>query len=149
MKYSFDYAFSINSDISAADKERVMKETWSEMEKLGVKMRQRVTDFGNWVMDEPLETIEGFDYAITGITEYPRENVIYDYWKCVEVLIIRDGLSEDDAIDKMDKIIDDLELDGERSPIVMQPMDLDLVFVDEEDQEFDMKVAQYHNSEDD
>lgn len=141
MKYSFDYAFSTNSDISPVDRERVMKETWAEMEKLGAKMRQRVTDFGTWVMDEPLEVLDGFDYAITGITEYPRENVIYDYWKCVEVMIIRDGMSEDDAIDKMDIMIE--SLDEERSPIIMQPMDLEILFDDDDDIEFELNAAKH------
>lgn len=124
-----------------------MKETWAEMAKFGAKMRQRVTDYGTWTLDEPLEVLEGFDYAIIGITEYPRENVIYDYWKCVETLIIRDGMSEDDAIDRLDAIIEDLEED--RSPIIMQPMDLELAFEDEEDHEFDKTVAEIHHLEGD
>tara|TARA_Y100001937_G_scaffold13157_1_gene17218 strand:+ start:15215 stop:15436 length:222 start_codon:yes stop_codon:yes gene_type:complete len=47
---------------------------------------------------------DGFDQAIIGYARIAgRENVIaYDYWKCIDILRKRDGMSEEEAIEYME-----------------------------------------------
>lgn len=47
---------------------------------------------------------EGFDKAIIGYTRIAgREDVLaYDYWKCIDILRERDGMSSEDAIEFME-----------------------------------------------
>lgn len=47
---------------------------------------------------------DGFDKAIIGYTRIAgREDVLaYDYWKCIDILKERDGMSVEDAIDFME-----------------------------------------------
>ena len=138
MKYSLDYALSLNSDISPVEKEKVMAAVWKDMETIGAVYRDRVDRYSALALDEPLKLLDGFDYAIVGVTEYPRQNIVYDYWKCVEVYVIRDKMSEDDAMDKLDLLIENL--DQEEDPVVMQPLDLE--FSDEDDDDIEFEIRQ-------
>lgn len=47
---------------------------------------------------------DGFDKAIIGYTRIAgRDDVIaYDYWKCIDILIERDGMKAEDAIEYME-----------------------------------------------
>ena len=47
---------------------------------------------------------DGFDEAIMGYTRIcGREDVLaYSYWKCIDILIERDGMSSDEAIEYME-----------------------------------------------
>lgn len=47
---------------------------------------------------------DGFDEAIIGYTRIAgREDVLaYDYWKCIDILKERDGMSAEDAIEFME-----------------------------------------------
>lgn len=55
--------------------------------------------------EESSETLfaEGFDEALIGVgIQFSREVAIYDYVKCVEVLMKRHEMSEEDALDYME-----------------------------------------------
>lgn len=47
---------------------------------------------------------DGFDEAIIGLTRIAgRDDVIaYDYWKCIDILMTRDGMSAEDAVEYME-----------------------------------------------
>jgi hypothetical protein len=47
--------------------------------------------------------VPGFDAALIGVgVQFSREIAIYDYDKCLDVLIERDGMDVEDAIDYME-----------------------------------------------
>jgi len=53
-------------------------------------------------MEDALKA-DGFDDAIIGYgTHFNASVVIYNYNRCLEILISRDGMSEDDAIEYME-----------------------------------------------
>lgn len=46
---------------------------------------------------------DGFEDALIGFGhQHSKQIAIYDYWKCVEVLMKRDGMTEEDAIEHME-----------------------------------------------
>jgi hypothetical protein len=52
-------------------------------------------------MDDP-DTLfaDGFEDALIGIgRQFNRELALYDYEKCIEILMERDGMSREDAIE--------------------------------------------------
>lgn len=54
-------------------------------------------------LDDQKETLfaDGFDDAIIGMSVgiSARDVVVYDYDKCVEILMVRDKISHEDAVD--------------------------------------------------
>lgn len=127
MTFSIHYALSYGSDISEQDRDRVLKESWKNMEAEGRVYRSRVDMYVEEIMDEddePLKLIDGFDYAITGLADTPHECVIYDYGRCIEILMIRDRLSEAEAMAVMEKIILENE-DVDNGPIFLFPVDFE------------------------
>lgn len=53
--------------------------------------------------DEQTLLADGFEDALIGFGHRHNQQVaIYDYWKCVEVLIKRDRMTEEDAIEHME-----------------------------------------------
>lgn len=45
-------------------------------------------------------TADGFEDALVGFgTQFTHDVAIYDYDKCVEILVKRDGMTEDEAIE--------------------------------------------------
>lgn len=53
--------------------------------------------------DPDLLFADGFDGAILGVAERcgSPQVVVYDYDKCVDILVARDGMTEDEAIEWM------------------------------------------------
>jgi hypothetical protein len=130
MKISFNYAVSFEPEVPKDVQNDVMSEVWESMKDEGKANIERVQLYSEWITDDSLILIEGFDYAIVGISEYPREVIIYDYWKCLEILMVRDGKSEDDAIEELDDTI--AGCTTEHDPIFFQPFSS---FADDEDDE--------------
>lgn len=56
-------------------------------------IRERVQDNNDWTM-----FADGFDEAILGV-DSSNERVIYSYRKCLEILMERDSMSKDEAIE--------------------------------------------------
>lgn len=54
--------------------------------------------------DEPLLVADGFDAAILGVMEGIGRSpaVVYDYARCVQILMDRDGMDADEAAEFMD-----------------------------------------------
>lgn len=127
MTFSIHYALAYGSDISEKDRERVLKETWKNMELEGRVYRSRVETYVEQVMEpgeEPLVFVEGMDYAIAGLADTPHECIIYDYGRCIEILVIRDRLSEVEAMAVMEKKI--MEYDEvDNGPIFLFPVDFE------------------------
>lgn len=127
MKVSFNYAIEFGSDISPELQADVMEEAWAMMEEEAQKNRERVDLYSDYILEEPLITVEGFDYAIMAISEHPRAVVVYDYWKCIEVYMVGSGMDEDEAVETLDALIS--QYTDPNEPIFVQPFD----FSDEDD----------------
>ena len=72
--------------------------------------------------DEDTLLIFGFQDAYVGVTASPPFRIVYDYWKCLNCLIIDDEFSEalefDEAVEYLDEFIEkDL---GENSPLFIK-----------------------------
>mgnify|MGYP001135487442 FL=1 len=50
--------------------------------------------------------VDGFEEAFIGITANNPIQAIYDYWVCLDILIQREGLDFDNAIDSLDEFIE-------------------------------------------
>ena len=58
--------------------------------------------------------VDGFEEAFLGVTVRKPIKAIYDYWICLDLLIQRDNMDFDNAIDDLDEFINhDL---GEHTP---------------------------------
>jgi len=71
---------------------------------------------------------DGFDEAILGVARQfnQPEKLIYDYVKCVEILMSRDDMTKDEAVEFMEFNVVGAYM-GEETPIWMTPMDPDLL----------------------
>lgn len=67
----------------------------------GKRLRAIVDDFADNFGDGEMLVADGFDAAIIGITESGEPTVVYDWDMCVEILRVRDGMTEEDAIEHM------------------------------------------------
>ena len=139
MKISFNYAIEFGSEVPPEVQADAMEEAWAMMEIEAKRNRERVDLYSNYILEEPLMTVEGFDYAIMGISEHPRAVVVYDYWKCLEVLIVGDGMGEDEAVESLDTLIADYTDNNE--PLFIQPFEFfDNSEEDEEELVDDVKL---------
>lgn len=79
----------------------------------------------------PIMLAEGFERAFVGIAEdyagHPR--AVYDYGKCIRILMVEKNMSQEEALDTMDfKVVGAFV--GEATPIFVQRMsykDLNIV----------------------
>lgn len=78
--------------------------------------------------DEKPLLADGFDDAVLGLSRGPgREDVaVYSIDKCIQVLVKRDGMSEDEAIEFMDFNVLDAFM-GPMTPIFVYEMDAALI----------------------
>jgi hypothetical protein len=133
MKLSIHYALATGSDISETDRTKVLDATWENMHSEGAVLRQRIEDYVQNTGAGPYRMLENFDYAIAGVAELPHECVIYDYWRCVEVLVVRNRMSMAEASDRVEDLIEKMdELDN--GPMFIFPMDY---VENEEEQDLD------------
>lgn len=147
MTFSISYALSAGSDISTEDKKRVLKSVLQSMDDEGRVLRSRVETQIEILECDDVKLIEGLDYAIVGLAEYPHSCVIYDYVRCVEIIAVREGLPMEEASEKVEEIITRNE-EEEDGPIFVYPLD----YVDEEDlDDYDLLSAHeivFKNSDD-
>lgn len=128
MKLSVNYAIATGSDISPSEKTRVLRAVWQQMEDEGRVLRSKVETQMDIMEIDGLVMIDGLDYALVGVADYPHDCVIYDYVRCVEIFAVRDAMSLDAASEAVEQIISDNEVE-EDGPIFVYPLD----YVDEED----------------
>tara|TARA_R100000697_G_scaffold4362_1_gene9413 strand:- start:568 stop:834 length:267 start_codon:yes stop_codon:yes gene_type:complete len=68
--------------------------------------------------DEVLILADGFEDAVIGVKANKPAKIVYDYWKCLDIVIKRDNAEFDEAIDWLDEFInEDL---GQHTPIYLK-----------------------------
>lgn len=69
---------------------------------------------------EPIVLLDGFEDALVGICKDKKifQRAVYDYWKCIDVLIKESELDFDDALDWMQELEEE-DL-GENAPVFMK-----------------------------
>lgn len=71
--------------------------------------------------DEYVILADGFEEAVMGVTIEKPTRVIYDYWKCLDIIIKQDEDSGfDEAIDWLDEFIE--EKLGDHSPLYIKTL---------------------------
>lgn len=130
MKVSINYALSAGSDISPEIRSKVLESLWQQMEDEGRVLRSKVETQLEILAVDSVVLIDGLDYALVGVADYPHDCVIYDYVRCVEIFATRDKMTMIDASEAVEKIIaaNEVEDDG---PIFVYPLD----YVSEEEME--------------
>ena len=76
-----------------------------------------------------LKLLDGFNDAILGVGEKAGEEnpfMIYDYRKCVEILMTVNNWSEDDAVEWMDYNVICAYF-GEDTPVFLYPAELNVI----------------------
>lgn len=64
--------------------------------------------------------VDGFEEAFLGVSVQKEAKAIYDYWICLDILVQRENLDFDYAIDNLDEFIEqDL---GKHAPIYIKPV---------------------------
>jgi hypothetical protein len=61
---------------------------------------------------------DGFEDAFVGVTVTTPKKVIYDYWKCLDCIIRKEGVGFDDALDFLEEFVDE-DL-GKNTPIYIK-----------------------------
>ena len=61
---------------------------------------------------------DGFEDAFLSITVTKPKRVIYDYWKCLDCIINKEGVDFDDAIDYLEEFVEE-DL-GEGTPLYIK-----------------------------
>lgn len=71
---------------------------------------------------EPIVLLDGFEEALVGVCKDRRlfQRAVYNYWKCIDILIKVDDFEFDEALDWMEGVEDE-DL-GENSPIFMKDL---------------------------
>jgi|TARA_B100000902_G_C26831104_1_gene678711 hypothetical protein len=87
---------------------------------------QRFNDRHLLTEDETLVLAEGLDKAAIGITTIEPKQVVYDYWRCLDVLMkIKDldqQISFDDALMFLDEYIDEVSGLNNFAPIFIKTL---------------------------
>ena len=67
----------------------------------------------------------GFEDALIGVgTQYTQPLAVYDWDRCVEILMTRDGMTEEDAVDYLDFNVTGAYV-GQGTPVFMRRGDRD------------------------
>ena len=61
---------------------------------------------------------DGFEDAFIGVTIKKPKRVIYDYWKCLDCIIKKEGFDFDEALDFLEEFVE--EDFGENAPIYIK-----------------------------
>ena len=66
--------------------------------------RDEICEFiEEWWPDNEILLADGFEGAFIGVGEqFNQKMAVYDWDKCIEILMVRDGMVYDDAVDFMD-----------------------------------------------
>tara|TARA_R100000278_G_C5437600_1_gene152505 strand:+ start:169 stop:456 length:288 start_codon:yes stop_codon:yes gene_type:complete len=77
--------------------------------------------------DESVVLAQGFDKALVGITATAPKVAVYDYWKCIDILLrskdlVQQELDFDTAIVYLDEYIDDIKTIKLYAPIFIKTL---------------------------
>jgi|TARA_R110000796_G_scaffold59707_1_gene137823 hypothetical protein len=79
---------------------------------------EELTDRNLLIENDHVILVDGFEEAFLGITAGVPVKATYDYWVCLDLLIQRDEMEFDFAIDSLDEFINqDL---GEHTPLYLK-----------------------------
>jgi len=67
---------------------------------------EELTERDLLLVNDHIILVDGFEEAFIGITANNPIQAIYDYWVCLDILIQREGLDFDNAIDSLDEFIE-------------------------------------------
>ncbi len=96
---------------------KLNKRLIKELETEGKRLRAWVDEFAeNLGEGDEILVADGLDAAIAGISEGMEPVVIYDWDKCIEIFRVRDGMSEEDALEYMSFNVTGAYV-GKRTPI--------------------------------
>jgi hypothetical protein len=85
----------------------------------GAEKREAINEYAD-ASEQDLMLADGFDDAILGIgQQFNREAVVYDWHRCVQVLMDRDGASYEEAVEWMDYNVTGAYV-GEATPIFVR-----------------------------
>ena len=74
---------------------------------------------------------DGFDDAFLGYgTQFNKMLAVYDYDKCVDILMKRDDMTEEEAEEYMEFNVMGAYM-GEHTPVFLRPCDIDILRDDE------------------
>ena len=75
---------------------------------------EELTERNLLIENEHIILVDGFEEAFLGVTANNPVKAVYGYWICLDLLIQRDGIDFDEAIDNLNEFIQqDL---GEHTP---------------------------------
>ena len=67
---------------------------------------EELTDRDLLIENAHVILVDGFEEAFLGVTASSPVKATYDYWVCLDLLIQRDKMEFDDAIDDLDDFIE-------------------------------------------
>lgn len=77
-------------------------------------------------MSEEYLKMTGFDEAIIGLSEGIEPKIVYDMDKLVEILMTRDKMTEEDALEYLSYNVISAYV-GEKTPIIVRKCDLSYI----------------------
>jgi hypothetical protein len=87
----------------------------------GAILRKRIVEMAEDMGDEEMLLADGFDAAILGVTEGMSPIVVYSWDECIEILIHRDDMTMEDAIEHMSFNVTGAYV-GPRTPIFVRSL---------------------------
>jgi hypothetical protein len=122
MQISMGYSIQFPSETDEKVVDDMLVEVMEDIEAEAEANASYLAEINDYVVaDGPLIDLESFEFAIIGVSEYPREMVVYDYWKCVHLMILRDKMTMTEAINALDIIVAGCTDEGD--PIFVQTFD--------------------------
>lgn len=85
----------------------------------GARIRDIIDTVADEIGDGEMLVADGFDAAIIGYTDDSEPKVVYDWNECVNILINRDGMSHDIAVEHMGFNVTGAYV-GERTPLFVR-----------------------------
>lgn len=80
---------------------RKPKKPKDEFAEHGDAMRAKLNEWVDNMEDDECLAADGFDAAIIGVTYNMEPITVYDYDACLDILMRRDGMPEEDAVEHM------------------------------------------------
>ena len=76
-------------------------------------------------MSDPIMLADGFEEAFVGIgQQFTTHFAVYDHGRCVQILVERDGMTEEEAEEFMEFNVTGAWV-GKGTPVFLRPMSLD------------------------
>lgn len=85
----------------------------------GKTMRKALDEWVDNMEDDECLVADGFDAAIIGVTHNMEPIAVYDHDECIRILIERDKMSEEDALEHMSFNVTGAYV-GKRTPIFIK-----------------------------